>query len=110
MRRHRKSVSKRCTSASHRWTTNTRLRKYGFLAHTAILRWVQRYVPECEKRQNRYARPVNGSWRCDETYIRLKDVKRMCIEQWTSTDKLLISCEANARCGRCQTVLQQGDP
>src|SRR6266850_4094999 len=36
------------------------------LAHTTILRWVQRYVPEFEKRWSRYARSVNGSWRCDE--------------------------------------------
>jgi transposase-like protein len=42
------------------------------LAHTTILRWVQRYVPEFEKRWSRYARPVNGSWRCDETYIKVK--------------------------------------
>ena len=32
------------------------------LAHTTILRWVQRYVPEFEKRWNRYARTVGGSW------------------------------------------------
>jgi transposase-like protein len=42
------------------------------LAHTTILRWVQRYVPEFEKRWNRYARSVNGSWRCDETYVKVK--------------------------------------
>ena len=42
------------------------------VAHTTILRWVQRYVPEFEKRWNRYARPVNGSWRCDETYIKVR--------------------------------------
>src|SRR5207302_10563980 len=42
------------------------------LAHPTILRWVQRYVPEFEKRWSRYARPVNGSWRCDETYIKVK--------------------------------------
>src|SRR3954463_3567503 len=41
------------------------------LAHTTILRWVQRYVPEFEKRWNRYARTVGGSWRCDETYIKV---------------------------------------
>jgi len=41
------------------------------LAHTTILRWVQRYVPEFEKRWNRYARSVGGSWRCDETYIKV---------------------------------------
>ena len=42
------------------------------LAHTTILRWVQRYVPEFEKRWNRCARPVNCSWRCDETYIKVE--------------------------------------
>src|SRR6266566_314057 len=31
------------------------------LTHTTILRWVQRYVPEFEKRWNQYARPVGGS-------------------------------------------------
>ena len=33
------------------------------LAHTTILRWVQRYVPEFEKCWTRYARAVGGSWR-----------------------------------------------
>jgi transposase-like protein len=42
------------------------------LAHTTILRWVQRYVPDFEKRWREYARPVGGSWRCDETYIKVK--------------------------------------
>jgi transposase-like protein len=42
------------------------------LAHTTILRWVQHYTPEFEKRWNRYVRGVGGSWRCDETYIKVK--------------------------------------
>ncbi len=42
------------------------------LAHTTILRWVQRYVPDFEKRWNHYARPVGGSWRVDETYLKIK--------------------------------------
>jgi transposase-like protein len=33
---------------------------------------VQRYVPEFEKRWQRYARPVGGSWRVDETYLKVK--------------------------------------
>jgi transposase-like protein len=41
------------------------------VSHTSILRWVQRYVPEFEKRWSRYARPVGTSWRVDETYIRV---------------------------------------
>jgi transposase-like protein len=42
------------------------------LAHTTILRWVQRYVPEFDKSGSRYSRPVGGSWRCDETYMKIK--------------------------------------
>ena len=42
------------------------------LSHTTILRWVQRYVPEFEKRWNCYARPVGTSWRVDETYIKVR--------------------------------------
>ena len=42
------------------------------VAHTTILRWVQRYVPEFEKRWQRYARSVGTSWRIDETYIKIK--------------------------------------
>jgi transposase-like protein len=40
------------------------------VTHTTILRWVQRYLPEFEKRWRRYARPVGGSWRMGETYIK----------------------------------------
>ena len=42
------------------------------LVHTTILRWVQRYVPEFQKRWSGYSRSVGGSWRCDETYIKVK--------------------------------------
>jgi hypothetical protein len=42
------------------------------LAHTPILRWMQRYVPEFEKCWSRYARAVSSFWRCDETYIKMK--------------------------------------
>ena len=42
------------------------------LAHTTSLRWVQRYVPEFEKRWQRYARRVGTSWRIDETYLKIR--------------------------------------
>lgn len=42
------------------------------VSHTTILRWIQRYVPEFEKRWSRYARPVGTSWRVDETYIKVR--------------------------------------
>ena len=42
------------------------------LTHTTILRWVQHYTPEFEKRWQRHARPVGGSWRIDETYVKVR--------------------------------------
>jgi len=42
------------------------------LAHTTIMRWIQRYAHEFEKRWNRFARPVGQSWRVDETYVKIK--------------------------------------
>jgi len=63
------------------------------LAHTTILRWVQRYVPEFEKRWGRYARSVGGSWRCDETYIKVKGrwtyLYRAVDKQGRTVDSLL---------------------
>src|SRR6202040_1873495 len=41
------------------------------MAHTTILRWVQRYLPEFEKRWRRYARPVIDAGRLEETYIKV---------------------------------------
>src|SRR3984893_9320529 len=42
------------------------------MAHTTIMRWVQRYAPEFEKRWRRFARPVGQSWRVDETYVKIR--------------------------------------
>src|SRR5262249_5157077 len=39
--------------------------------HTTIWRWVQRYAPELNKRCRRELKPTKGSWRVDETYIRV---------------------------------------
>jgi transposase-like protein len=40
-----------------------------YLAHTTILRWVQHYVLEFEKKWSDFARPVGRSLRVEETYI-----------------------------------------
>jgi transposase-like protein len=42
------------------------------VSHTTIMRWVLRYVPEYESRWDRYARPVNSSWRMDETAVSVR--------------------------------------
>ena len=39
--------------------------------HVTIWRWVQRYAPELNRRCRPELRPTNGSWRVDETYLRV---------------------------------------
>ena len=80
------------------------------LMHTTILRWVQHYLPEFEKRWSRYARPVGGSWRMDETYIKVRG-------SWVylyrgggqgRTDGGFLP-EPKSRCDRCQDLSPQCD-
>jgi transposase-like protein len=42
------------------------------LAHTTIMRWIQRYTPEFVKRWDRFACKAGRSWRVDETYVKIK--------------------------------------
>jgi transposase-like protein len=39
------------------------------VAHTTIMRWARRFVPEYERRWARYSRPVSTSWRMDDTAV-----------------------------------------
>jgi putative transposase len=43
--------------------------------HSTIQRWVVEYAPQLEARfRKNHKRAVNGSWRMDETYIKIKGV------------------------------------
>jgi transposase-like protein len=42
------------------------------VAHTTVFRWVQTYAPEIEKRLRPHLRLSDGSWRVDETYVKVK--------------------------------------
>lgn len=42
------------------------------IAHTTIFRWIQAYAPELDRRLRPHLRMSNGSWRVDETYVRVK--------------------------------------
>ena len=55
------------------------------VAHTTILRWVQRYAPEFVKRWNRFARPAGRSWRVDENYLKVRG-------QWTYLYRAVDKC------------------
>jgi len=46
---------------------STRLRLQTHIFSQVVMRWIQRYVPEFEKRWNRFACRAGASWRVDET-------------------------------------------
>ena len=87
------------------------------LTHTTILRWVQRYVLEFEKRWNKYSRAVGGSWCCDEIYIKVKGggwtyLYRTVDKQGRTVDFLLSErCDvAAAKRFFSQAMKKQGTP
>jgi transposase-like protein len=65
------------------------------LAHTIIMRWIQRYVPEFEKTLEPLRMPSCASWRFDETYVKIKGgwtyLYRAVYKQGKTVDFLLIS-------------------
>ncbi len=50
------------------------------VSHSTILRWVQRYVPEYERRWARFAQPINSSWRMDETAVSVRGGRHYLFE------------------------------
>ena len=42
--------------------------------HTTVYRWVQAYAATLERKARSHLRPCTGSWRVDETYIKVKGV------------------------------------
>jgi transposase-like protein len=85
------------------------------LSHTTIFRWVQRYVPEFERRWSRYAKPVHSSWRMDETAIPVRGgplyLYRAVDKFGKTVDSLLCAdrTEAAARAFFCK-ALQTNQP
>ena len=57
------------------------------IAHTTIFRWIQAYAAELEKQIRPHLRPSNGSWRVDETYVKVKVKGR-----WTYLYRAVDSC------------------
>src|SRR5713101_4465374 len=45
-----------------------------FVDHSSINRWTIRFLPLLEKIFRKHKRPVGGSWRMDETYIKVKGI------------------------------------
>ena len=77
--------------------------------HTTIFRWIQAYAEELEKRIRPHLRVSNGSWRVDETYVRVKGRWKVSLSgggQPRADDRLPVGCTARYGCG--EAVLPQG--
>jgi len=67
--------------------------------HTTLFRWVQAYAPTLEERIRQHLRPCNGSWRVDETYIKVKGVWTYlyrAVDSLGQTIDFLLSARRNA--------------
>ena len=58
-------------SLSYRDLTDMMCERNLSIDPSTIWRWVQRYAPELNERIRRELKPTNGSWRTDETYVRV---------------------------------------
>src|SRR5262245_60791813 len=73
------------------------------LDHTTIYRWVQAYTPEPEKRIRPHLRPINDSYRVDETYIKVKGAWKYLYRAVDSTGQtidFLLSAKREARAAK----------
>ena len=77
--------------------------------HTTIWRWVQRYGPELDQRLRRHLKPINKSWRVNETYIRVQGhwcyLYRAIDSTGATIDFLLSALRAAAAANACSARL-----
>jgi transposase-like protein len=86
------------------------------VSHTAIMRWVLRYVPEYERKWARFARSPGSSWRMDETAVAVRggrhDLYRAVDRAGKSVASLLCSdrCMESAQASFRAAVSQEAVP
>ncbi len=71
--------------------------------HTTLFRWVQAYAAKLERRIRPNLRPCTGSWRVDETYIKVKGVWTYlyrAVDSLGQTIDLLLSARRDAAAAR----------
>jgi len=87
-----------------------------FVDHSSINRWAVRILPLLEKAFRKHKRPVGGSWRMDETYIKVKGVwkylYRAVDKEGKTVDFLLTAKRDKAAANRFfkKAMRHNGDP
>jgi transposase-like protein len=87
-----------------------------FVDHSSINRWAIRFLPLLEKAFRKHKRSVGGSWRMDETYIKVKGVwkylYRAVDKEGKTVDFLLTAKRDKAAANRFfeKAMRHNGDP
>jgi transposase, IS6 family len=71
--------------------------------HVTLWRWVQRYAPELARRLRGRLKATNGSWRVDETYVRVKGQWRYlyrAVDSSGATLDFLLSAKQDAEAAK----------
>ena len=72
--------------------------------HSTIYRWVQKYAPAIEKRMRwQWRRPRSGSWRVDETYIKVRGkwaYLYRAVDKFGDTIDFYLSATRNAKAAK----------
>ncbi len=72
--------------------------------HTTIYRWVQHYAPELDKRCRPHLKACNGSWKVDETYIKIKKAWMYlyrAVDSQGNTLEFLLSSTRDTEAAKC---------
>jgi transposase-like protein len=74
---------------------------------SCVWRWVQDYAPQINKRCRPHLKPVNRSWRVDETYIKVKGKDRYLYRPVDSTGQTIDFLLTAKRDGESSTAGHQ---
>jgi putative transposase len=72
--------------------------------HSSINRWAIRFLPLIEKMARKHKRPVGGSWRMDETYVKVKGVWKYlyrAIDKQGKTVDFLLTAKRDMAAAKC---------
>src|ERR1700760_1439424 len=81
--------------------------------HVTIWPWIQRYAPELSRLCRRELRGTNGSWRVDETYIRVAgkwSYLYRAVDSTGDTIDFLLSPKRDANAAKCFFQRALGSP